>query len=80
VTNAIESLHSPVRKAIRNKGYFPIDVAATKLIYPALRNIASQWQRPKKKWHATKAELAIQFGKLFIIRESYQTRAHAQNS
>lgn len=32
-TNAIESLHSQVRKTIRNKGYFPNDEAATKLIY-----------------------------------------------
>ena len=32
-TNAIESLHSQVRKTLRNKGHFPSDEAATKLIY-----------------------------------------------
>ncbi len=66
-TNAIESLHSQVRKAIRNKGHFPSDEAATKLIYLALRNITAKWQRPPKEWHAAKAQLAIQFGSRFNI-------------
>ena len=64
-TNAIESLHSQVRKAIRNKGHFPSDEAATKLIYLALRNITAKWQRPPKEWHAAKTQLAIQFGNRF---------------
>jgi putative transposase len=66
-TNAIESLHSQVRKAIRNKGHFPSDEAATKLIYLALRNITAKWKRPPKEWHAAKAQLAIQFGERFTI-------------
>lgn len=66
-TNAIESLHSQVRKAIRNKGHFPSDEAATKLIYLALRNITKKWKRPPKEWHAAKAQLAIQFGSRFVI-------------
>ena len=37
--NVIESLHSQVRKAIRNKSHFPRDEASTKLIYLVLRNI-----------------------------------------
>lgn len=66
-TNAIESLHSQVRKAIRNKGHFPSDEAATKLIYLALRNIMKKWKRPPKEWHAAKAQLAIQFGSRFTL-------------
>lgn len=66
-TNAIESLHSQVRKAIRNKGHFPSDEAASKLIYLALRNIAAKWKRPPKEWHAAKTQLAIQFGNRFNI-------------
>jgi putative transposase len=66
-TNAIESLHSQVRKAIRNKGHFPSDEAATKLIYLALRNIAAKWRRPPKEWHAAKAQLAIQFPNRFML-------------
>ena len=66
-TNAIESLHSQVRKAIRNKGHFPSDEAATKLIYLALRNIMKKWKRPPKEWHAAKTQLAIQFGDRFTL-------------
>ena len=66
-TNAIESLHSQVRKAIRNKGHFPSDEAATKLIYLALRNITAKWKKPPKEWHAAKAQFAIQFGDRFAL-------------
>lgn len=66
-TNAIESLNSQVRKAVRNKGHFPSDEAATKLIYLALRNIVAKWKRAPKEWHAAKTQLAIQFGERFIV-------------
>ena len=61
-TNAIESLNDSVRKAVRNKGHFQSDQAATKLIWLALRNITEKWKRPPIAWHAVKAQLAIQFG------------------
>ena len=66
-TNAIESLHSQVRKAIRNKGHFPNDEAATKLIYLALRNITAKWKNPPREWHAAKVQFAIQFGDRFAL-------------
>ena len=53
-TNAIESLHSQVRKTIRNKGHFPSDYAATKLIYLSPRQIEEKWKRLPKEWHAAK--------------------------
>jgi transposase-like protein len=68
-TNAIESLHSQVRKSIRNKGHFPNDAAATKLIYLALRRAEAKWRRPPVSWHAAKAQLAIQFGERFKMSE-----------
>ena len=68
-TNAIESLHSQVRKTIRNKGHFPSDDAATKLIYLALRQIEAKWKRPPKEWHAAKSQLAIQFGERFTLED-----------
>ena len=43
-TNAIESLNSTVRRAVRTRGHFPSDRAATKLIYLALRNVAEQME------------------------------------
>lgn len=66
-TNAIESLNSQVRKAIRNKGHFPNDEAATKLIWLALQNISAKWKSPPIYWHAAKAQLAIQFEERFIL-------------
>ena len=66
-TNAIESLHSGVRKSIRNKRHFPSDEAATKLIWLALRNITAKWKNPPIAWAAAKAQFAIQFGERFSL-------------
>jgi putative transposase len=44
-TNAIESVHSRLRKIIKTRGHFPSDDAATKLIWLALRNITADWGR-----------------------------------
>lgn len=68
-TNAIESLNASVRKAVRNKGHFPSDQAATKLIWLALRNITEKWKSPPISWHAAKAQLAIQFADRFVLSE-----------
>lgn len=48
-TNAIESLHSQLRKIIKTRGHFPSDEAATKLLYLALRNIKKRWN-PAPTW------------------------------
>ena len=66
-TNAIESLHSQVRKTIRGRGHFPNDEAATKLIWLALRNITAKWKNPPIAWHAAKAQFAIQFEDRFVL-------------
>jgi len=41
-TNAIESINFPLRKITKNRGHFPSDEAAMKLIYLGLRNISSK--------------------------------------
>jgi len=66
-TNAIESLHSQVRKAVRSRGHFPSDEAATKLLWLVLRNIAEGWKNPPIVWHAAKTQLALQFEERFIV-------------
>lgn len=66
-TNAIESLHSQVRKAVRGRGHFPSDEAATKLIWLVLRNITAGWTRPPIAWQAAKAQFALQFEDRFVI-------------
>ncbi len=68
-TNAIESLHSQVRKAVRNRGHFPSDKAATKLIYLALRNIEAKWKKPPIPWHQAKAQFAIHFADRFVVTD-----------
>lgn len=68
-TNAIESLHSGVRKTIRNKGHFPNDEAATKLIWLALRNITAKWKNPPIAWSQAKTQFAIQFGERFNLND-----------
>ena len=42
-TNAVESLHMSLRKATKNRGSFPTEEAAFKLLYLALRNAAKNW-------------------------------------
>ena len=65
-TNAIESLHMQLRKVLKNRGHFPNDDAATKLIYLALRNITKQWKKPPVCWTAAATQFAIQFGPRFF--------------
>jgi len=64
-TNAIESLHMQLRKVLKNRGHFPCDEAAIKLIYLALRNITKKWKKPPVNWGAAMRQFAIQFGERF---------------
>jgi putative transposase len=66
-TNAIESLHSQVRKSVRGRGHFPSDEAAMKLIWLVLRNVTAGWTRPPMAWQAAKAQFALQFEERFVI-------------
>ena len=43
-TNAVESLHMTLRKVTKNRGAFPTQDAAIKLLYLALRNVSKKWQ------------------------------------
>ena len=45
-TNAIESLNSTLRKAVKARGHFPSDQAATKLLYMAIKNLTAKWKKP----------------------------------
>jgi putative transposase len=60
-TNAIESLNMSLRKIIKNRGHFPSDDAATKLLYLALRNAAKKWTMPPRTWKAALNQFAILF-------------------
>lgn len=43
-TNAVESLHMSLRKVTKNRGSFPSEDAAFKLLYLALRNAGKRWR------------------------------------
>ena len=64
-TNAIESIHSQLRKIIKTRGHFPSDDAATKLIWLALRNITTDWGRAAKEWSEAMNQFAIAYGDRF---------------
>lgn len=67
-TNAIESLHSQVRKVVNARGHFPSDEAAAKLIWLVLRNVSAKWTNPPSAWHSAKAQFAVQFEDRFVIQ------------
>ncbi len=66
-TNAIESLHSQLRKIIKTRGHFPNDDAATKLLWLALRNITADWGRASKEWREAMNQFAILYEERFTL-------------
>jgi len=60
-TNAIEGLNRQVRKAIKTRGHFPDEQAATKLIYLALIRAEVKWKKVMR-WTAALRALKIHFG------------------
>lgn len=64
-TNAIESMHMQLRKIVKNRGHFPSDEAASKLLYLALRNIEKDWKMPPITWKQAVNQFAILFGERF---------------
>src|SRR4051794_11031402 len=63
-TNSIENLNRQIRKAIKTRGHFPDEQAATKLIYLALMRADAKWQK-NRTWTAPRAALKIHFGDRF---------------
>lgn len=60
-TNAIESLHRSLRKVTKNRGSFPNDESAMKLLYLALNNISKKWTMPIRQWKQALNQFAILF-------------------
>ncbi len=65
-TNAIEALNSKLRRAVRARGHFPNDEAATKLLYLILNRSEKEWKMPPREWSMAKAQFAVVFGERFI--------------
>ena len=62
-TNAIESLNSVIRKAIKNRRIFPGDRSALKVVFLAIEQAAKKWTMPVKDWKQALNRFAIQFDK-----------------
>ncbi len=60
-TNAIESVNRSLRKITKNRGAFPSDEAAIKLLFLAHRNISKRWTKPVTNWKAALNRFAIMF-------------------
>jgi putative transposase len=60
-TNAIESLNRSLRKVSKNRGSFPNDESALKLLYLALRNIFKKWTIPIRLWIQALNQFVILF-------------------
>jgi putative transposase len=66
-TNAIEALNSKLRRAVRARGHFPSDEAATKLLFLVLNRSEKQWIMPPREWSMAKAQFAVLFGERFTL-------------
>ena len=64
-TNAIEALHSKLRRAVRARGHFPTDGAALKLLFLVLNRAQKEWRMPPREWALAKAQFAVLLGERF---------------
>ena len=60
-TNAIESLHSQMRKNIANRKVFPPDEAVVEDLVPQYRNFTSRWTK-RQGWDIVINQLLTIFG------------------
>jgi len=60
-TNAIESLNSVIRKAIKKRKLFPTDEAAKKVVYLAIMDASKKWTMPIRNWKSALNRFMIEF-------------------
>jgi transposase-like protein len=60
-TNAIESLNSVIRKAIKKRKLFPTDDSARKVVYLAIMDASKKWTMPIKNWKGAMNRFMILF-------------------
>jgi|TARA_R110001592_G_C13055795_1_gene740550 transposase-like protein len=61
-TNAIESLNSVIRKAIKKRKIFPSDDSARKMVYLAITEASKKWSMPIHNWRQAMVRFIIEFG------------------
>lgn len=60
-TNAIESLNSVIRKAIKKRKLFPTDESAKKVVFLAITEASKKWSMPIRNWRAALNHFMIMF-------------------
>ena len=60
-TNAIESLNSVIRKAIKKRKLFPTDESAKKVVYLAICDASKKWTMPIRNWKAALNRFMIEY-------------------
>lgn len=60
-TNAIESLNSVIRQAIKKRKLFPTDDSVRKVIYLAIEAASKKWSMPIRDWRAAMSRFMIEF-------------------
>jgi transposase-like protein len=60
-TNAIEAINSSLRKSINNKGSFPTDEAALKMLYLKIIRLTKKWNMPVLNWGLAMNQFMIRF-------------------
>ena len=61
-TNAIESLNSVIRHAIKKRKVFPADDSVKKVIYLAIQQASKKWTMPIQNWKSAMNRFIIEFG------------------
>ena len=59
-TNAIESLHSQMRKNIASRKVFPNDESVIKILFLNIRNFTNRWTR-RQGWDIVMSQLLVLF-------------------
>ena len=60
-TNAIESLNSVIRKAVKKRKLFPSDDSVKKVVYLAIQQASKKWTMPIRNWKAALNRFIIEF-------------------
>jgi len=61
MTNALESLNSVIRKAVKKRKLFPSDDSARKVVYLAIMDAPKKWTMPIRNWKGALNRFIIEF-------------------
>lgn len=60
-TNAIESVNSQFRRSVQNRGHFPTERSALKVLYVTVKQMEKKWTKPVHNWGYMFQQFVIHF-------------------